>query len=318
MGQWLKSRNLRDLANQVALIRPGVGVQGSAVSQFVERYRHGALWDYDHPLERGGGVIVWQGQVVQLVMDAAGFTAAQADELRPAFARPNNAHLIDGYWWRLLDGAQGRGVPEDAARRIFAKLNGQYMFPESHSHAFAVTAYQAAWLKRYHPVEFFVSLVNNQPMGFYPVETLKQDARRFGVPFLNPCVNRSMEKCVPEDGAVLLGLRFIRDVGEASARLIVAERQRGGPYAGAGDLVRRTGLKPQAALSLVKAGAFDGVAPNRRAALWDAGLATRPGRNGQAALPLPLEGGAPELPDFTDYEKMPGEYESWPSTPRAT
>ena len=125
------------------MIRPGVGVQGSAVSQFVERYRHGALWDYDHPLERGGGVIVWQGQVVQLVMDAAGFTAAQADELRRAFARPNNAHLIDGHWRRFLDGAQGRGVPEDAARRIFAKLNGQYMFPESHSHAFAVTAYQA-------------------------------------------------------------------------------------------------------------------------------------------------------------------------------
>ena len=314
MGQWLKSRNLRDLAYQVALIRPGVGVQGSAVSQFVERYRHGAPWDYDHPLEkraleRGCGVIVWQEQVVQLVMDVAGFTAAQADELRRAFARPNNAHLLEGHWQRFREGAQGRGVPEDAARRIFAKLNGQYMFPESHSHAFAVTAYQAAWLKRYHPAEFFVSLVNNQPMGFYPVETLKQDARRFGVPFLNPCVNRSMERCVPEDGAVLLGLRFIRDVGEASARLIVAERQRGGPYAGAGDLVRRTGLKPQAALSLVKAGAFDGVTPNRRAALWDAGLATRPGRNGQAALPLPLEGNAPELPDFTAYEKMAGEYE---------
>ena len=314
MGQWLQSRNLRDLAYQVALIRPGVGVQGSAVSQFVERYRHGASWDYDHPLERralerGCGVIVWQEQVVQLVMDVAGFTAAQADELRRAFARPNNAHLIDGLWRQFLEGAQRRGVPEDAARCIFAKLNGQYMFPESHSHAFAVTAYQAAWLKRYHPVEFFVSLVNNQPMGFYSVETLKQDARRFGVPFLNPCVNRSMGKCVPEDRAVLLGLRFIRDVGPESARLIVTERQRGGPYAGANDLVRRTGLKPQAALSLAKAGAFDGVTPNRRAALWDAGLATRPGRNGQTALPLPLDGGAPELPDFTAYEKMAGEYE---------
>ena len=314
MGQRLHSRNLLDLAYQVALIRPGVGVQGSAVSQFVERYRHGAPWDYDHPLERralerGCGVIVWQEQVVQLVMDVAGFTAAQADELRRAFARPNNTHLLEGHWQRFREGAQRNGVPEDAARRIFAKLNGQYMFPESHSHAFAVTAYQAAWLKRYHPVEFFVSLINNQPMGFYPVETLKQDARRFGVPFLNPCVNRSMERCVPDGGAVLLGLRFIRDVGEASARLIVAERRRGGPYAGAGDLVRRTGLKPQAALSLVRAGAFDGITPNRRAALWDAGLAVRPGRNGQAALPLPPEGGAPDLPDFTAYERMAGEYE---------
>ncbi len=314
MGQRLNSRNLQDLAYQVALIRPGVGVQGSAVSQFVERYRHGAPWDYDHPLEqralaRGFGIIVWQEQVVQLVMDVAGFTAAQADELRRAFARPNNAHLIDGLWQQFREGASRNDVPEDAARKIFAKLNGHYMFPESHSHAFAITAYQAAWLKRYHPVEFFVGLINNQPMGFYPMETLKQDARRFRVPFLNPCVNRSEVACVPEGVSVLVGLRFIKDVGPESARLIVAERVRGGRYAGAGDLVRRTGLKPQAVLSLVQAGAFDGVIPNRRAALWDAGLVTRPGRNGQAALPLLLEDEAPEMEDFTAYEKMAGEYE---------
>ena len=314
MGQRLNSRDLQDLAYQVALIRPGVGVQGSAVSQFVERYRHGAPWDYDHPsekraLERGYGIIVWQEQVVQLVMDVAGFTAAQADELRRAFARPNNAHLIDGIWQRFREGASRNGVPEDAARKIFAKLNGQYMFPESHSHAFAITAYQSAWLKRYYPVEFFVGLINNQPMGFYPMETLKQDARRFGVPFLNPCVNRSSESCIPEDGSVLMGLRFIKDVGPELARLIVAERERGGRYVGAGDLVRRTGLKPQAMLSLVQAGAFDGVIPNRRAALWDAGLATRPGRNGQAALPLLLDGEGPGMEDFTAYEKMAGEYE---------
>ena len=321
MGQRLRSRNLLDLAYQVALIRPGVGVQGSAVSQFVERYRHGAAWDYDHPLEqraleRGYGIIVWQEQVVQLVMDVAGLTAAQADELRRAFARPNNGHLLEGHWQRFLEGAQRKSVPEDVARRIFAKLNGQYMFPESHSHAFAITAYQAAWLKCHHPVEFFVGLMNSQPMGFYPMETLKQDARRFGVPFLNPCVNRSMERCIPEDGAVLLGLRFIRDVGESSAGLIVSERERGGLYSSAGDLVRRTGLKPKAVQSLVQAGAFDGVMPNRRAALWDAGLATRPGRNGQAALPLPLDDGAPCLPDFTAWEKMAGEYEVMGIYPR--
>ncbi len=324
MGQRLNSRDLQDLAYQVALIRPGVGVQGSAVSQFVERYRHGAAWDYDHPLEeraleRGFGIIVWQEQVVQLVMDVTGFTAAQADELRRAFARPNNAHLIDGLWQQFREGARRNGVPEEAARKVFAKLNGHYMFPESHSHAFAITAYQAAWLKRYHPVEFFVGLINNQPMGFYPMETLKQDARRFGVPFLNPCVNRSEVACIPEDRSVLVGLRFIKDVGPESAKLIVEERERGGRYAGAGDLVRRTGLKPQAVLSLVQAGVFDGVIPNRRAALWDAGLATRPGRNGQAALPLRVEGEAPaggparglipEMADFTAYEKMAGEYE---------
>ena len=316
MGQRLKSRCLLDLAYQVALIRPGVGVQGSAVSQFVERYRYGAAWEFDHPLEqraleRGCGIIVWQEQVVQLVMDVAGLTAAQADEMRRAFARPNNKHLIEEHWQRFREGARHRGVPDDTAAKIFAKLNGQYMFPESHSHAFAVTAYQAAWLKRYHPVEFFVSLMNNQPMGFYPRETLKQDARRFGVPFLNPCVNRSLERCRPEEGSVRMGLEFIKDVGGRGAELIVAERERGGPYTDPSDLVRRTGLKPQAVQSLAQAGAFDGLVSNRRQALWNAGLDVRPGRPGpvvQPALPLATVEHAPELPDFTDFERMAGEY----------
>ena len=321
MARRLRSRNLLDLAYQVALIRPGVGVQGSAVSRFVERYRHGVPFEYDHPLEeraleRGYGIIVWQEQVVQLVMDVAGMTAAQADELRRAFARSNGEHLVAMHRERFLEGARSRGVPEEVARKIFAKINGHYMFPESHSHAFAVTAYQAAWLKRHHPVEFFVSLMNNQPMGFYPVETLKEDARRFGVPFLNPCVNRSGVRCAPDNNFVLLGLHLIKDVGGESAKLIVEERERHGPYVGAGDLARRTGLRPQAMLSLVNAGAFDAVIPNRREALWDAGLATRPSRNGQRAFPLSMGESAPEMADFTDYERMAGEFRAIGVYPR--
>ena len=127
MGQRLKSRNLLDLAYQVALIRPGVGVQGSAVSQFVERYRHGSEWDYDHPLEaraleRGYGIIVWQEQVVQLIEDVAGMTAAEADEVRRAFARPNSEHLIAMHWERFAEGARRHGVPEETARKIFGKI----------------------------------------------------------------------------------------------------------------------------------------------------------------------------------------------------
>ena len=248
MAQRIRSRCLLDLAYQVALIRPGVGVQGSAVSQFVERYRHGVSWDYDHPLEqraleRGCGIIVWQEQVVQLIQDVSGMSAAEADQVRRAFTRSNNDHLIAMYRRKFVEGALRNGVPQDVALKIFAKVNGEYMFPESHSHAFGVTAYQAAWLKRYHPLEFFVTLINNQPMGFYPMETLKQDARRFGVPFLNPCVNLSDVSCIPHNGSVLLGLRMVKDVGEESARLLVEERERHGPYATAGDLVRRMGLK---------------------------------------------------------------------------
>ena len=314
MGQRLRSRNLLDLAYQVALIRPGVGVQGSAVSQFVERYRHGAEWEYDHPLEeralaRGYGIIVWQEQVVQLITDVTGMTAAQADEIRRAFAKSNNEHLIALHWEQFREGARGRGVPEETARRIFAKINGHYMFPESHSHAFAITAFQAAWLKCYYPLEFFVALMNNQPMGFYPLETLKQDARRFGVPFLNPCINRSQIRCTPESGSVRMGLVFTKDVGAASARRIVEERERHGEYASTGDLVRRTGMNDQAVLSLALAGAFDGIAPNRRQALWEAGLTVRPAGNGQRALSLLRPDSVAALTDFDAREQMIGEYQ---------
>ncbi|MYB21407.1 MAG: DNA polymerase III subunit alpha [Chloroflexi bacterium] len=345
MGQRLRSRKLLDLAYQVALIRPGVGTQGSAVSQFVDRYRHGVEWEYDHPLEaraleRGYGVIVWQEQVVQLIMDVAGMSAAEADEVRRAFARANNEHLIAMHRERFFEGARANGVPDDAAETIFGKINGHYMFPESHSHAFAITAYQAAWLKRYHPLEFFVTLINNQPMGFYPVETLKEDARKFGVHFLNPCVNRSEVRAVPDTlsppGAggdavatpslsprsaggdaegrggqtARLGLGMIKDIGPESAKLIVAEREARGPYADAGELVRRTGLKPQSVRSLIEAGAFDAVTPNRREAFWEAGLSIRPARSGQRAFPVHGAEAPPRFDDFSDYEKMVGEYKT--------
>ena len=204
LARRLLSRNLLDLAYQVALIRPGVGAAESAVSRFVDRYRYGAEWEYDHPMEeralkRGYGIIVWQEQVVQLLMDVGGLSASEADAVRRAFAKSQGGHLVAMHRRRFLEGALNNGVDRETALKVFEKVNGQYMFPESHSHAFAITAYQAAWLKRHHPLEFFVALINNQPMGFYPVETLKQDARRFGIPFLNPCVNGSESKAVPHN-----------------------------------------------------------------------------------------------------------------------
>ena len=313
LARRLLSRNLLDLAYQVALIRPGVGAAESAVSKFVDRYRYGAEWEYDHPLEeralaRGCGIIVWQEQVVQLLMDVGGMSASEADGVRRAFAKSNSGHLVAMHRRRFLNGAMNNGVDRETALKVFEKVNGQYMFPESHSHAFAITAYQATWLKRHHPLEFFVALINNQPMGFYPVETIKQDARRFGVPFLNPCVNGSEPSAIPHNGSVLLGLGLVKDVGPEAARTIVEEREERGPYIGAGDLVRRTRLRPQAVESLVMAGAFDRITPNRRQSLWDAGLYASPKRNGQAALPLSMEDSIPNLADFSEAERMAGEY----------
>ena len=156
---------------------------------------------------------------MQLIMDVAGMTAAQADEVRRAFSRPNADHPgLHAQAEVPRRGSGERRAGGGRQSRIFDKINGHYMFPESHSHAFAVTAYQAAWLKRYHPLEFFVTLVNNQPMGFYPLETIKEDARRFGVTFLNPCVNRSQARCIPDGGYLLLGLGSHKGHGRGVGR----------------------------------------------------------------------------------------------------
>ena len=91
------------------------------------------------------------------------------------------------------------------------------MFPESHSHAFAISAYQAAWIKCYFPLEFYISLMNNQPMGFYPNEAIKQDARRFGINFVNPCINKSILDCSAHAGTLLIGLRFVKNIGNSGS-----------------------------------------------------------------------------------------------------
>ena len=149
--------------------------------------------------------------------------------------------------------------------------------------------------------------MNAQPMGFYPLEAIKEDGRRHGVPFLNPDINLSLGKCTIQSDSMLLGLTFVKNVGSALAGDIIEERERNGPYIHSGDLVRRTGLKPQAVESLVLAGTFDRVTPNRRVCLWEAGLYNRP-RKGQLVLPLSMDDSIPELPDFSDYEKMIAEY----------
>ena len=320
MGQRLKSRNLLDLAYQVALIRPGVGTQGSSVSQFVDRYRNGVAWDYDHPLEkralkRGYGIIIWQEQVVQLISDVSGMSQADSDEIRRAFGYRNNEDIINGYWKKFCNGAKNRGVDEKTAHKIFSKINGHYMFPESHSHAFAISAYQAAWLKYHYPLEFYVSLMNNQPMGFYPIDTIKQDAKNFGIHFLNPCVNMSESDCSIRKENLLLGLKFVKNVGVNHANNIVKERITNGLYKSVSDFIYRTTIGMEALESLVMAGVFDNLSTNRKSILWEVGL-YKNSSNSQISLPMDMENEIPYMADFTPYEKMIGEYRSMAIYPK--
>ena len=199
----LRPSNLKEMAYEVAAVRPGVGVN-NGVSQFIERYANGADWDYDHPLEeraleRTLGIILYQDQVNELAAHVAGFNPKEADDLRRAFGRKNNEGLIREYWEKFKRGAAKNGVSERDASKIFGKFSGQYMFPESHAYAFGITAYQMAWLKYYHPLEFSIAIFNQQPMGFYNLETLKEDAKRHGIYVLNPDINESMGECTAKD-----------------------------------------------------------------------------------------------------------------------
>jgi error-prone DNA polymerase len=307
----LKPRNLVDMAIEVALVRPGVGATHSTHTYLRRRAGREPV-TYDHPLEgraleRTLGAIVFQDQVNQLAIDVAGFTSAEADQMRRAFGRRNSQGLIEAYWQKFRAGAMAKGVPEEVAGKIFGKFNGQYMFPESHAYAFGITAYQAAWLKCHYPLEFYVSIFNQQPMGFYNLETLKEDARRHEVVVLNLDINASREKCTIEKDCLRLGLLNVDVVGEVGARQVVGEREERGLYRSIADVVQRTGLLREALENLADAGAFDALGADRRAARWEIGLRYRP-PNQQLGLPLSVSQDIPSLPELTPWEKIVGEY----------
>ena len=326
----LRPRNLLDMAHEVGAVRPGVGVN-HGVQEYLARRSKRKPITYDCPLEQRAlertlGVVLFQDQVNQLAIDVAGFAPSEADRLRRAFGRKHNDELIEQYHKKFLAGAKGRGVPEEAAETVFKKFNGQYMFPESHAFAFGVTAYQASWLKYYYPLEFFVAIFNQQPMGFYNLETLKEDARRHGITALNPDINKSRAKCLIENyvgsdfvraglkpapatptGALRLGLLSVAGLGEASAKAIEKGREKGGDFKSIGEFLERTGVLEEVALNLAGAGAFDSLETNRRKVKWEIGLRYRP-INTQLPLPLPVTQDIIELAAPTDWERMKEEY----------
>jgi error-prone DNA polymerase len=307
----LQPRNLLDMAHEVGAVRPGVGVN-NGVQEYLARRSGRRPVAYDHPLEKRAlertlGVVLFQDQVNQLAIDVAGFAPSEADRLRRSFGRKHNEELIKQYRQKFMAGAAGRGVSEEAAEKIFKKFNGLYMFPESHAFAFGVTAYQASWLKYYHPLEFFVGLFNQQPMGFYSLETLKEDARRHGITVLNPDINKSRAKSIIENGALRLGFLQVMGLGEFSAAAIEEGRARQGAFRSIGDFLERTGVLEEVALNLAGSGAFDSLVANRRKVKWEIGLRYRP-VNSQLWLPLPVEQNMVELSAPNEWERMKEEY----------
>jgi len=247
----------------------------------------------EHPLLKEAlaetlGVILYQDQVLQVCQALAGFTSGQAEALRRAMSRRRSRELMAGFWEEFRDGAAARGVPEQTADRVFTQVIAfsEFGFPKSHAAAFGLLAYQSAWLRHYHPAEYYCALFNNQPMGFYSLDVLGRDAERNGVEIRLPDVNASDVWCTIEKGAgsreqgavhsdaVRVGLGFVRDWSEETATAVVIERERRGPYASIGDFVRRAPpkLKRTAIEHLVWVGGCDGYGLTRRELLWQVGL----------------------------------------------
>jgi error-prone DNA polymerase len=307
----IRPRNLTDMAFEVACVRPGVGVH-DGVRQFIRRRSGAEPVTYDHPLERRAlertlGIILYQDQMNQLAIDMGGLSPYEADQMRRAFTRRNATELIKGYWKKFRAGALEKGLDEDTAVRIFKKFNGHYMFPEAHAVAFGVTAYQLAWLKYYYPLEFMTALFNQQPMGFWGLETLKEDAKHHGIRILNPDINLSQDKCSIDGDCIRLGFLSVANVGEAVSKVIMEQRAANGPYASLADFMDKTGLQREVVNCLIYAGSFDSLGEDRRSLIWEAGLRYRPASQ-QLALDLPVVQDIVELTRFDDWERMESEY----------
>ncbi|HET9015923.1 MAG TPA: OB-fold nucleic acid binding domain-containing protein, partial [Thermomicrobiaceae bacterium] len=326
-----RPRSLEDLIVQVAIIRPGP-IVGKAVNPYV-RNRQRRLRNprapirYDHPalepvLRETLGVVLYQEQVLEVAMALAGFTAGQAESLRRAMSRKRSREAMTRFWVQFREGAMARGASSEVAKEVFKKLLGfaAYGFPKSHSAAFAVLAYQSAWLRRYYPAEFTCALFNNQPMGFYPPHVLVNDAKRHGVRILPPDVNRSRARCGVEGRAVRIGFGHVTGIGEEAALAVEREREARGPYRSLADFVRRAPLAREAVENLVVVGAFDDFGLSRREALWQLGLFVPPrrvGRQGvaeasgkQLPLALPVGQDMVALRPMTAWEQMSADYET--------
>ena len=325
-----RPESLDDLTVQVALVRPGP-IQGGAVHPYIER-RKALRADpsyrvpYEHPslepvLRDTLGAIVFQDQVIEVAMEFAGFSAGEAEGLRRAMSRKRSEAAMRSYERRFIAGAMANGAAREVAERVYDQIVGfsGFGFPKAHSAAFGLLAYQSTWLRvHYHP-EFLCSLLNEQPMGFYPPDALVHEAQRAGVEVLPPCVARSWAGCRVEEGAVRLGLGHVDGVREAEVRALVAEREDNGPWRSLGDLAGRSGASHETLGRLAWAGACDELAggpaeSRRRRALWELGVALPgvplgPSSGTQLALPLDPHSG-PELRALSAWERMLADYGS--------
>ncbi len=311
----LRPKNYYDLVIQIAIVRPGP-IQGDMVHPYLAR-RNG-LEPVSYPskavegvLERTLGVPIFQEQVMQIAMVAAGFTAGEADQLRRAMAAWKRKGGLEPFEEKLLNGMRERGYSEEFANQIFQQIRGfgDYGFPESHSASFALLAYVSSWLKCYHPAAFCCALLNSQPMGFYAPSQLVQDAKRHGVDVFPIDVRFSNADCSLEANngqhALRLGLNMVKALSaEGGQQLLMARND--GEFCSLHDFINRTGLNRSDLEALAAADALHGLGGDRHRAQWQvSGVEKR--------LPL-FERAEPEvdvmLPKPTEGQNIVADYAS--------
>lgn len=301
----LRPREFYDLVIEVAIVRPGP-IQGNMVHPYLKRREekrdHGREPTYPKAelipvLKRTLGVPLFQEQAMQIAITAAGFTPAEADQLRRAMATFRRTGQVSHFQRRMVDGMVERGYAREFAERCFSQIEGfgEYGFPESHAASFALLVYASCWFKAFYPDIFCAAMLNSQPMGFYPPAQLVRDAREHGVEVRPADVNHSLwesslEAVGCEEGtgidvaaierrhsdmvgimrtryAVRLGLSMIKGFSKPDADRL--EARRGAGYESPRDLWRRTGLDQGPMEKLADADAFRSTALDRRAALWE-------------------------------------------------
>ena len=309
----LKPACFYDLVIEVAIVRPGP-ITGGMVHPYLRR-RQGlepvtyASPDVRRVLERTLGVSIFQEQVMQLAVVAAGFTPGEADRLRRAMAAWKRRGGIEPFRDKLIEGMLARGYTREFAEQIFRQIQGfgEYGFPESHAASFALLVYVSSWLKCHEPAAFACALLNSQPLGFYSVSSIVQDARRHDVELrpadvMHSGVDSSLERDL-DPPALRLGLGLVKGLkAQAAERVVAARRER--PFESIEDLARRAALDRGDLSALAAADALAGIAGHRRSALWETLAVDEATRLGLAAVPVP----APPLVPPSEGDDIVGDY----------
>jgi error-prone DNA polymerase len=282
----LKPRCYYDLVIEVAIVRPGP-IQGDMVHPYLRRRSGAEAVQYPGEevravLHRTLGVPIFQEQVMQIAIVAAGFSPGEADALRRAMGAWKRTGGLDAFRGRLLEGMDAKGYSQEFAERIYQQMLGfgEFGFPESHALSFALLVYDSAWLKYHEPAAFTCALLNSQPMGFYAPAQLVRDVRAHGVEVrgVDACVSvwdSTLEPRADGEPALRLGLRLVKSLSQAGVtRLIEARATR--PFTSVEDLAARAGLDRGDLEALAAAGALAPLSGNRHLAFWEVAGTERP------------------------------------------